>query len=751
MRWQAKLSDASLAAAAAALTLVIAVFFAPRGYQAGFVDMAHDGYQLRQALDLSAGGVIFRDTFDQYGALGGYLNTVGFLALGRRLLAIKYFICAVYALVAAALFAVARHWLNPTFAVFTVLVWIGLAPFYQHGVMISPHAYVLLFQTLATIVALRGLRLEPGRFAAVGALAGVSWATKQSVGALFFAAIVAYLVYRLAVDLGAWRRSMMAAVAVSVGFFSVVAVVLVWLWSRGALADWYRQTVAFPRDFYLVEYGRRAASSGTSFAAVGAVVPVAREFIRLQLAQAPFWIVIRLGVFATALIAIFHREHDDGRVLIAAITACLWLAAYPSANFMHQWWTASLALPLFVLGVQALARRVTADEVVALACTIVLVLLVVGSGIVDRKRAASFRANVLSQTITNPPILRGIRTDRPMKQAMDALYGAMARYVGHHPRTKVVAIDTDEAASSGINESLLFLSAFDGNTHAQPVYWNVPVLSTTTYPRYAELLWREVRDEHPLLIEHREGRYTPRQIAGYAPLAAVESDLGYWYAYAPEHADRVQHDELSFFLMRDGSTDTGFAETGRAPAVDPGVNPNAVGASRGVVSRGGVAVNVHTWPADLPLGALGERVEPVADPLFRADIVRKDGSGGWIVDGEANGRFAYLLRFAEQDIARGTTLVVRGELYEGGFQVGFIDGDHWSAFVTVTDSGPFEVIVAAQRTGRYRLELANCIEATPWQTVQRHWARGILGMLTGGFMPNRFRVSEFGWVRRTQS
>src|SRR6266404_3008894 len=54
-------ADVIVATTVAALTLVIALFFAPRGYQAGFVDMGHDGYQLRQVRDLK-GGVIFRDT-----------------------------------------------------------------------------------------------------------------------------------------------------------------------------------------------------------------------------------------------------------------------------------------------------------------------------------------------------------------------------------------------------------------------------------------------------------------------------------------------------------------------------------------------------------------------------------------------------------------------------------------------------------------------------------------------------------------
>src|SRR5262249_24574407 len=100
--------DLAIAAALAVTTLGVSLYFAPRGFHAGFVDMGHDGYQLRQILDLSRGRVIFRDTFDQYGPLNGYLNLVGFLTFGRRLLAVKYFICAWYALIAGVLYVLAR-------------------------------------------------------------------------------------------------------------------------------------------------------------------------------------------------------------------------------------------------------------------------------------------------------------------------------------------------------------------------------------------------------------------------------------------------------------------------------------------------------------------------------------------------------------------------------------------------------------------------------------------------------------------
>jgi hypothetical protein len=328
------------------------------------------------------------------------------------------------------------------------------------------------------------------------------------------------------------------------------------------------------------------------------------------------------------------------------------------------------------------------------------------------------------------------------------LYGVMSHYRVHHPGTKIVSIDAEDEFWRGINESLPFLSAFDGNTHSQPVYWNLPVLSTTIYPRYAEVLWSGINAERPLLIEHREGKYTPLHISTYALLAAVQSEFGYWYVYAPGHADRAAHGEVSTFLARDGASEEGFAETGTGPTVDTGLNPNAVGAPRGTVSRGAGPVSLYTWPADLALGDFRGAIEPLADPESRADIARREGAGAWIVDGQAKGRFDGLLEFAEREIAAGSVLIVRGELYEGGLQVGFATQHEWSGFITVTQEGPFEAVLEIQRSGRYRLMLTNCIEASQWHTARRHWLRATLGLVTGGFLPNRFRISQFGWAQR---
>jgi hypothetical protein len=769
------LIDFMIGAGLAAATLAIALYFAPRGFHHGFVDMGHDGYQLRQVLDLSGGGVIFKDTFDQYGPLNGYLNRVGFLTLGRRLLAMKYFMAGWYALIAVALFAMARRWLTPALAAFSTIVWLGLAPFYQHGIMISPHVYALFFQTVATIAVLRASSLQPRRFALAGVLTGLSWAVKQSMGTLFFAAILLYLVLRPMMERDQWSRVTKATAAVTAGFVSVIAVLLGLLWTQGAIGDWYLQTVAFPREFYLQNADRLGAAHLPGVLS-HLVPPLAAKFVELQLAQPLYWVVIRLVVLVAAMVQVVRRRPADDLLLMASITAFLWLGAFPSSNFMHQWWTTSLTIAPFIVCVRkSLTRLASGDRKVAW-ITVALSSVIVGKGVIDRVNAAVSTERTLTETMIEPPLFRGIRTDETTKRVFETSYRLMALYRSHYPGTKVVSIESADGWMTGMVESLPFLSFFDGNTHSQAVYWNLPVLSTTTYPRYFETLWREVGAERPMIVEHHNGRYVPAGIPGYRVLMAAESDYGYWYVYAPDRADRAVPGEASIFLASDGATESGFAELGTAPKLAQRLNQNVEGAWRGRVlqpARGGGAielpgtfplvlldrdvpsgagaVNMYTWPADLPVANLDRPIEPVSgDPVWRAgrgDIVRELRPGAWTVDGQAQSPFAYLLQFRDEPVASGAYFVVRGELFEGGLQVGFLEQNRWSAFVAVTHEGLFEAVLQMQKPGRYGLVVANCIVSSWWERASRHWIGGTPSLFTAGFLPNHFRVFQAGWIQ----
>jgi Dolichyl-phosphate-mannose-protein mannosyltransferase len=767
--------DAILATGLATATLIIGLYFAPRGFHDGFVDMGHDGYQARQLLDLSQGGVIFKDTFDQYGPLNGYLNTVGFLALGRRLLSVKFFICGWYSLIVVALYVMARRWLEPALAAFSSLVWLGLAPFYNHGIMISPHAYALCFQALATIIALRAPDLAPRRFAVIGLLAGLCWSVKQSMGAFYLLALLLYLLFRLAIRPRAAGRVAKATTAMAASFFAVIGVALALLWSAGALDDWYLQTIRFPREFYLAGSVRIGAAGPSR--PIAALIASLTTFARLQLGQPLYWIVIRGVVLLTAFAMIVRRRPTNDLSLMASITALLWLGAYPSANFMHQWWTASLTIAPFVVCIrEQIAQRVRGDRRVTWA-TVAVVSLIVGSGVVERAKASAYRVRTLTQTISEPPMFRGIRTNEPTKRVFETFYQLMAQYRADHPGTRVVSIESADGWEGGMVEGLPFLTFFEDNSHEHPVYWRLPVLSTTVYPRYGETLWHQVMAERPLLVDHRGGRYKPSHIAGYRVLAAAQSDFGHWYLYAPDKGDAAG--ALAVYMAADGSTEHGFhsGEEEAEPVLAKRLSTSIEGAWRGrllprtrqdgpielpgdypfelvdpAAGKVTAPTNVYTWPANLPAATLDySDLQPVsADVIWRAgrrDIVREFRPGAWFVDGFAQSRFSYLLQWDEEPVADGSYFVARGELFEGGLQIGFLEHGQWAGSVCVTRTGLFEAILQIQKPSRYGLVAANCIQSSWWVRAQRHPVSSILSLLGVAGLRNHFRVSQAGWIQ----
>jgi hypothetical protein len=157
-------------------------------------------------------------------------------------------------------------------------------------------------------------------------------------------------------------------------------------------------------------------------------------------------------------------------------------------------------------------------------------------------------------------------------------------------------------------------------------------------------------------------------------------------------------------------------------------------------------IDVYTWPADLRAASLDGAFEPIAAaPLTRAEIVRDVRAGAWAVDGYAPGPYAYLLEFPETPLAAGASLVLRGELQEGGFTVGLLQHERWSNYVNVTQPGSFEIVVQMQKSGRYGLVVANCIESGWWQTGWRYRLRSML-RLAKTVGPNRFAVTAAGWI-----
>lgn len=718
-RWMSRNKlDLCLGIGVCLLTLVIAVYWAPRGFHFGFVDLGHDGYQLRQVADLSQGGVIFRDTFDQYGPLNGYLDTLGFIALGRRLLSIKWFICGWYALSAALLYALGRRWLSPGMAACSVLVWLGLAPFYRHGIMISPHAATVSVQALAFLLIWKPEAVEGrgSRLVAVGALAGIAWALKQSYGVLFFGGLLAF-----ALTLGlsrrlTWRRALRMSALMGLGFAGVVVSTLALLWSAGALHDWYLQTIAFPQGIYL---------AGGTWAAFRSTIT---DFRQLQADADGYWHIIRGLVIGAGLLALFRRQMSGAWLLSGAVTAALWLGAYPSANYMHQWWTTSLSILPFIVIVWTISERLPARSLV----TVFAVGALVMPGLVDRVSIIGPRAQGLSQVIESPDVLRGMRTSMAGQRIFRAFDQELSTYVRQHSGTKIRSLESDMTPWS-----VLLLSFVPDNTRPGPVYWNEPVLATSTYPNYWTALQTEIARDRPLLVDHVRGTFAPKTLPNYALRLAAQSDYGFWYLYEP--ADGV----LPLVFLNAKGEPSSAASAGKASQASVDRANRRIAQHQPHIQESLSGAPLYVFPATLTASrVLLDRIVPIADtPLLRAKAVTGLSAGRWTVDGQIEDRYSYVLQFPVAHKEQGAIFAVRGEVVSGGVSIGVTQGGQWIAFLNVTKPGPFVVALQMPAAGEYGVTVANCVESQP---------HNLLGLVRRPVLENHFSVVQAGWLEQTR-
>ncbi|HVZ23110.1 MAG TPA: glycosyltransferase family 39 protein [Vicinamibacterales bacterium] len=742
--------DIAVAISLAVATILVAGYFAPIGSNAGFVNMGHDGYVLREAIDLDHGAALFKDTYEQYGPLGPFLNLAGFRLLGRRLLAIKYAICIWYGLIAILLYLLARNFLDPTWSAISGLFWLSLAPFYQHGLMVSVHVYVLCMQTAATLALMAYTERRRTIWLAVaGLFCGCSCVLKQSVGFLFALAIALYFVARVI-----RRRSSVRSAFIDLSIFSaasvaVVAVALLTLAWKGALVDWYRQTILFPRQYYLGGGDEMAGTSGDSLL----MFPVRFFQAHIREGVAYYWYVLR-GILTCGLAAVVFRRSNDviseKLILVSFVTLVLWAAAYPSPHYMHQWWTLSLGFGVCVYFERAAVRWVAARVLVraplAGLVTFAFMFVLLWPGLQERLEAAVERSLVQNATIRTPWVISGIKTDFETVDDFRILSESIQNYRQHHPGARLLSIDSSDGWYFGIAESLVWISLFDGNTPSQPIYWSMPVLSTMTYPDYGPHLAQEIQRTRPLLGEAKVGPFAPGRIHGYYTLLAIRTQRGYWYLYAPVHPESLAHGEQTRLVrvrrrvrrntpieltripaeLSDQPLSGGFERT--TEPSDPTLQPDGT--------------HLYTWPPNVdPPDRFPENIGLIhTDIKFRADIVHI-GKTSWTVNGQALHSATYLLESGPSERKKGQWLVMRGKLIEGGFSAGLQAKGEWVGQVTVGTPGIFTAALRAPYDEPYEIVVSNDLHVA-FPDVLLPFVR----RLDSSFMWNHFVITSVGWT-----
>lgn len=327
----------------------LASYLAPRGFDKGFVDIAHDSYVLKTATDLNSGSTLFKNTFTQYGYLGDHFNAL-ILKFENKLLFLKIVYAFIYA-VSVSIFVcfVAKHSGYRWAIVLGTLVTLS-APLYRHGIMLSVHVPILLLQ-LILIIFLFSNQSHRKTITPVltGFVLGLIFLFKQNFGAFLLISTILGLVL-----IGFSQRRVRAPhnfvrtrflVLMFSTFVLILLIPLIVMVRNGSLFDWYQQTIVFPRDHYSDYYsaGRVRPEILNILEKIpilpwrlmpGVVLKSADTFV-----THPLWMILRLVVLVLIGRKIRSETNNTFYVVLLSFFIAGTLTLYPSSNFMHQWWT----------------------------------------------------------------------------------------------------------------------------------------------------------------------------------------------------------------------------------------------------------------------------------------------------------------------------------------------------------------------------------------------------------------------------
>lgn len=556
------------------LTLAICLISVRSGFDLGFVDIAHDGYQLGTARILLSGHTLFRGAFTQYGVTMEYLNALSLYVFGEYLYSLKLFVSLLYAVSALLIFEITRRNSSLYLAVGVFGFWLLSAPFYRHGIMVSPHALAMLLQlTVVGILIQQGERGSRLSYFVLGVLTGVLFATKQSIGTFQAAALGLIIIGQCTVIKRDYLKLLESSLMATSGFLVVIIPIGVALYWAGALGDWEKQTIAFPRLLYLnlawpLYYGPVADAHPI---VVGKPLhmeslPRIVQLVHLSLvgpAGQPDWMLFRL-----ALLGLFTYCFASGAKQLGLIGSVslffLSLGNFPSWNFMHQWWTFAPIMPLLPLIYLHMKQRfvrvahinwgdllrrkewasVTLGELWffdGLSKPFIWALAVVGvlgqhviapnldlALLFSRVKAATVDCVKVKSLVT----LRGMCTTVGFARDLDAVASLVAQAKADAPERPVASIET----SMGYFHSpraLLLTAALPNNPPAHPIAWQEPVLSDAIYPDRLSTL----RAHEAILIDFSPHGLV-RKIDGYRAWASepdtTEALDGLWTIYLPE-------------------------------------------------------------------------------------------------------------------------------------------------------------------------------------------------------------------------
>lgn len=370
------------------------------------IDPHHDGIILAPAIAVSEGLTVQSQAFTQYGLLSPLLQGIWLYFTGPTLLNLRIFTAVQVCAIAIVLYKVLKHNADSSFAKLIALLWLTCSGIWATKFPGTLLPWPSLISTLLILTAYlfylntdRTLGLKSDAYLiSAGALIGFSgFARIQSW--VFLAPFV------LALLLGK-TNVIKNALKIILGFFIGLFTVITFLYSQGALDDYFRQSILFPLTVYpQLGSDNRYNRFQTALYVIELLVLIAFVWtvwkfamrfgnkiayivsfaITISMLTWGFWIQrqdelwIRLRIlfgepFERILVSPFYTAAIGSFIALiyftistrlsikrirkvqfipAAVAAIASLQLFPQSDVMHLWWITPLCLPFLLQTVNA--------------------------------------------------------------------------------------------------------------------------------------------------------------------------------------------------------------------------------------------------------------------------------------------------------------------------------------------------------------------------------------------------------------
>ena len=464
-----------------------------------FVDSPHNGFFVKNALDLLEGRVLFRDSFNSYGFLSTLIHAAGMEIWGWRIVAL---LNVTLLFVVALGFGVYYLWskVMPPWAAFLTAV---LYFVYNYRIHLPwPNYYATFFTLCVGVLLMKWVEAAHRRrlLVAAGLMASLVFLARQTLAPPLVILVSVFLLFVPAANRRFGER--MADLAIFlVSFLVVIVPFFVYLSLRSAVTDWWIQSFRLVPLWY------------SPFAQIGGgVLSQLISFEAVLFAELPVLTIIALAASVTICIQLVlgrMSPGDEALSLLAVISLAMLSQVYPNEGLWRRVLALSLGFGWLVyLPYRAFASRrfeelrpsfMGRSPVPMYVCAAISVLLVpkVGSVYEEARMAFNFESQpeLYFQYVSEPEVFRGMWLPKEQASFYSAIYEEIVAFRSRHPNAPVITTNGDVLP-------LTFVRNNEGFSPMFTVYPSISWANITRNPaarmteRQIQLLLGQGRENH---------------------------------------------------------------------------------------------------------------------------------------------------------------------------------------------------------------------------------------------------------------